>query len=211
MHTLKLYTETKNKRKIKVDNPIVGGDSFTPFDEEMVQRGFYKKIPFQIMEGGEIFYEYEGNLSSISEKTDKNIRERRQFYMKEYAIENLSLLSLIESVLVETSEIDIEVDTLKIEILLLLFHNNETFTNSEDLLEVYREHTPSISEPWHFFPVLQGYLFDIGKMLVEELQHDFLLNKEFGGDIKLTPTQGYDEIYEYFMKGSYYYLKKEKN
>jgi hypothetical protein len=107
---------------------------------------------------------------------------------------------LIESVLVETSEIDIEVDTLKIETLLPLFHKNEIFPNSEDLMEVYRDQPPSISEPWHFFPVLQGYLFDIGKMLVEEFQHDFLIDKEFGGDIRLTPTQDYDEIYEYFQK-----------
>jgi hypothetical protein len=175
----------------------VGGNTFFIFAEEMVRRGLYKKVPFQISEGGETFTNYEGDLTLISRKTDKYIEERLN---KEYSVHDLSLLTLIESVLVETSKTKIPIDTLKIEILLLLIDKEEKFQISDRLMYIYKEHTPSIYEYWHFFPVLQGYLFNLAKKLVSEYKHDFLINKEFNGEFTLTPTDGYDERYEYFKE-----------
>ncbi len=207
MDTLRLYTKTDNRRKLKLEGVGVGGGAFFLLNEEMARRGVYKKLPFQyvrgrertynLKEGRHTFYEYRGSLASISKKTDKNIEERPN---KEYSVHDLSLLSLIESVLVETAENDVNVDTLKIEILLLLIEKEERFQISGRLMHIYKEYTPSIYEYWHFFPVLQGYSFNLAKKLVSEYKHDFLINKEFNGELTLTPTEGYDQIYEYFKE-----------
>jgi hypothetical protein len=215
MDTLKIYTGTRYKRKVEVEGSIVGQGDFESMDEEMVRRGLYKKIFYQfedylspltydLQEGRMTFVKYEGSLTSISRKTDANIKMRP---IKEYAVKNLSLLALIESVLVETAESEIRVDTIKLEILLLLIDGHELFQDKKELLRTYREDTPSIYEYWEFFPTLQGYLFDIAKLIVEECEHDFLINKAFHGELTLTPTDDYDKKYEYFKKNEYYFVK----
>lgn len=213
MDSLKIYTGTRYKRKAEVEGSICGQADFPSLRKEMARWGLLKEVSFQF-EGGGITYTlskdkptfttYKGDLSSISRKTDANIKTRP---IKEYAVKNLSLLALIESVLVETSESEIRVDTIKLEILLLLIGNHELFRDKEELMRTYREETPSIYEKWEFFPTLQGYLFDISKLIVEEYKHDFLINKTFRGGLTLTPTDDYDKKYEYFKKNKYYFVK----
>jgi hypothetical protein len=169
----------------------------------MVKRGLYKKSYFQISEGGKRFVNYKGDLTSISRKTDRNIEELGN---KTYAVHDLSLFALIESILVETSKTKIPVDTLKLEIIMILIDRESIFRNNRCLLSVYKENTPSINEYWDFFPILQSYLFDIGKMLVTEKKHDCLINKEFKGGLTLTPSEDFDKKYIYFKNVDYYYL-----
>lgn len=204
MDTLKIYTGTRYKRKVEMEGSVVGQGDFDSLYEEMVRRGLLTTYTYKILEGGMNHIGYEGSLTSISRKTDANIKTRP---IKEYAVKNLSLLALIESVLVETAESEIRVDTIKLEILLLLIDGHELFQDKKELLRTYREDTPSIYEYWEFFPTLQGYLFDIAKLIVEECEHDFVINKAFHGELTLTPTDDYDKKYEYFKKNEYYFVK----
>jgi hypothetical protein len=215
MDTLKIYTETKYKRKVEVEGSICGQGDFGSMDEEMVRRGLYEKVAYQyedylspptyeLQEGRTTFVDYKGDLTPISRKTDANIKTRP---IKEYAVKELSLLALIESVLVETAKSKIKVDTIKLEILLLLIDSHELFRDKEELMRTYREDTPSIYEYWEFFPTLQGYLFDIAKLILEEYKHDFLISKSFREGFSLTPTTDYDKKYEYFKKNEYYFIK----
>jgi hypothetical protein len=186
-----IYTHMNIDRKIPhydIDPPHTGGAFFNHLDGEMVRRGWYKT------EEGKFGMRYTGDLTPIIEECDKHIIERTD---KTYAIKNLSLLSLIESFLIETYEENIPIDPLKIEILLILFKKFDIFKNKKDLMETFHE-SKSLDKALFFFSVLQSYLFSVGKMLVVQQKHDYLINKTFDGDVTLTPADGYDSKYGYF-------------
>jgi hypothetical protein len=194
MKTLKIYSEGNIQRKIAFLPLQLGGEKPKMFYQEMDRRGVIKLKPMGMP--------YEGSLLPISQKTDENIKERSN---REYAVENLSLLSLIESVLVEVQTDYIKIDLLKIEILLILFQKEEIFRYKERLFKDYKK-ASSITKAYDFFVILQSFLYDIGKMLVTECHHDFLINKGYVGELKMTPTNEFEEIFEYFADMEYYFL-----
>jgi hypothetical protein len=195
MKRLEQYTQNKIKRKVNLNIPLLGGDNHSKLDNEMVRRGYLKIEPYELMEG--VFLDrYVGNLIPISKNSDEKIKEKKN---KKYMIDNLSLFDLIESILIEISEESIDVDLLKVEILLFLSENWDFFPNNEKLIYRFRE-ASSIYDAPYFFLVLQSYLYSIGRKLVSYIKHDFKIHKNLNGKLSLTPKQGYDKKFEYFSE-----------
>jgi hypothetical protein len=205
MRKLKIYTETRYQRIVKLDLPVAGGDNLVKFDKEMVRRGLYHTEPGFIMYGKNYADKYVGDLSPISQKPDKFIKLKEK---KKYSVKDLPLLSLVEAVLVEITESSLKADLLKLEIILLLINKEAIFRNFDRVMLRFRE-SPSIFEACPFIIVLRSYLYDIGKMLVDEYKHDFLINKAFDGEIQVTPTESYEDIYVYFSEMKYHFLKEK--
>lgn len=180
-----------------LDAPRVGGGRSQILYKEMVRRGLFKTEPGEIgVSGKKIGTRYVGDLSPLIEDVDSHIKEKEG---KRYAVDNLSLLSLIEAVLVEITK-QFPIDLLKIEILLLLFHKNEEiFPNKKHLMKRFHE-SPSIDKAMFFFLVLQSFLYITGKKLIVEQKRDYLINKSLDGKLRLTPNEGYNEKFEYFSK-----------
>ncbi|TXT58328.1 MAG: hypothetical protein BAJALOKI2v1_390002 [Promethearchaeota archaeon] len=199
MKSLKLYTETNYQRWIDIDLPVAGGDNLYRLDNEMVRRGIYKTEPGIIMYGKTYGTKYVGDLSPISQKPDKFIEEKEN---KIYSVKGLSLLSLVEATLVEITENSLKVDLLKLEILLLLINKEKIFRNLDSVMLRFGE-SPTIFKACPFIIVLRSYLYNIGKMIITEFRHDFLINKSFQAELNIIPSKGYDKIYQYFAKMKY--------
>ena len=180
-----------------LDAPRVGGGRSQFLYKEMGQRGLFKTEPGEIgVSGKQIGTKYVGDLSPLIGDVDSHIKEKEG---KRYAVDNLSLLSLIEAVLVGIIE-QFPIDLLKIEILLILFHENEViFPNKKHLMKRFDE-SPSIDKAMFFFLVLQSFLYITGKKLIVEQKRDYLINKSINGNLRLTPTEGFQEKFEYFSK-----------
>jgi hypothetical protein len=201
-----IYTRMNIDRKIEkeeIEIPRVGGENSTKLLKEMVTRGLYRTEPGEISSSGKpIGTRYIGDLSPVIQKCDEHIIEGQD---KQYKINTLSLLNLIETVLIELTKKAYPIDTLKIEILLVLFEKDSMFRNKETLMSDFHK-APSLDNATYFFLVLQSYLYSVGKMLVVEKKHDVLINKPLDGKITLTPTEEFDPKYEYFSMMSGIYL-----
>jgi len=202
MKSLKLYTRTNYSRKLNLDINLVGGGDSELLNSEMVRRELYKKSSFKVRDYGPEFPEYSGNLMPLVKNVEKKIVENKN---REYEVKDLSLLSLIETVLIETMKRSILTDLLKIEILLRLFKQEDMFYNKGVLFMDFFE-AESIYKACEFFADLQIYLYDVAKKLVSEYKHDFLINKELNGELTLSKTDSYDEKYGYFGGVKYYFL-----
>jgi len=119
--------------------------------------------------------------------------------LRECEIKPLDITYLIESILIEIWRPSIEIDVLKIEILLLLLNKAKIFSNKDKLVNIYMD-MESFYRPWNFLLVLQSYLFYIGKKLVSNCRHDYMINKKFDNDLTMIPTKYFKDIYNYFTR-----------
>ena len=195
MEKIKIYTQSQLHRKLDLKIPRLGGENPSLLNKEMVRRGILKIEPYEFMEGV-ILDRHVGDLNEISKGTDVYINEKNN---KIYSIQNLSLLNLIESILIEVEKKSVKVDLLKIEILLILSEKSNIFPNNEKLIYRFRE-ASSIYDAPYFFLVLQSYLYSIGRKLVSYIKHDFVIHKNLNGKLSLTPRQEYDQKFEYFSE-----------
>jgi hypothetical protein len=202
---LKLYRETDFPRKIKAIYMGIGKDLGKRerfFRKELDRRGLVTPLD-----------KYSREIDTVEIKRTANLKIRELREKKDYIVEDLSLLHFIECVISESSHE--RLDLIKVEICLILFHQYDMFTNVEDMMRKYEERGLSIFDiPSYndvaivtFLDDLYIYLFDVGRMLVSELGHDFLISKRIGMEPLLTPNQGYDEKYEYFKEIPYFYMK----
>ncbi len=201
-----IYTHMNIDRKIgnkEIEIPRVGGQNHRKIDREMLQRGLYTAEPGKFEWSNiPIGTRYIGDLTPLIQKCDEHIVEEAD---KQYKINNLSLLNLIETVLIELTKKVYPIDTLKIEILLVLFEKDPMFRNKETLMSDFHK-ALALNNATYFFLVFQSYLYSVGKMLIVEKKHDYLISKTLEGEITLTPTEGFDPKYEYFSKMSGIYL-----
>ncbi len=194
MKNLKLYSETDLKRKIIIDTALAGGQNINRFEIEMHRRGLLKAEPVMELYGKSYGTAYVGDLTPLIFEVEKHITEEEN---KQYLVKDLSLLELIEVILIEAIYPEIKIDTLKLEIFLTLCNQERMFRNKEHLMYEFNL-SGTIYDTEGFFPVLQSYFYCIGKILVTEYRHDFLINKELYETIVLSPTEGYSEKYQYF-------------
>ncbi|TXT60638.1 MAG: hypothetical protein BAJALOKI2v1_90052 [Promethearchaeota archaeon] len=202
MKKLKIYSKTDYPRRLNLQVDPIGGGKLSLLNKEMMGRGFYKKSSFKLRDYGPELNGYSGNLTPLVKDIEKKIEENIN---REYEVKNLSLLSLIEIVLIETMKRSIPIDLLKIEILLRLFKQEDMFYNKGVLMVQFFE-AESIYKACDFFSALQQYLYDIAKMLITEYGHDFLINKKLKGELSLSKTYSYDEKYSYFGDVKFYFL-----
>jgi hypothetical protein len=105
---------------------------------------------------------------------------------------------------------------IKIELILLVIYQYEMFRETEKVVEQYAEYGLAVFEPFKgeeyalvsFLTDISIYLLDVGRMLVSELGHDFLISKRIGMEPVLTLKQDYDEKHEYFKEIPYFYMKE---
>lgn len=209
---IRIYRDTDLPRKIKCmpfwRRSLMERDKI--FNEELKRRGKIKKYE-------KIGYKKDTPILDVSEILENaNSRIRWVKGKRDYSIDNLSMLSLIECFFSEGWGLDL--DLIKLEILLVLFHEYDVFRDIEKAMELYYEQGMDMfklesdlrtwvgSNLMLFLDYLYLYLFDIGKMLVTELNYDFFINKAFGEEITLKENKTYDKKYNYFSKISYYFL-----
>jgi hypothetical protein len=173
------------------------------FNEELKRRGFVK-----IKENRTSIY-----VGEIREQVNSMIYKKKG--AREYGVKPLSFLHFIEGFIAEGSGWN--QDMIKLELVLLLIHKYDMFRETEKVVERYAEYGLTVFEPFKgeeyaevgFLTDICIYLFDVGRMLVSELGHDFLISKRIGMEPKLTPNQDYDEKYEYFREIPYFYMKED--
>lgn len=203
---IKVYRETDLPR-IKSKSRTFGSPKLldrTDFlDNELEHRGLqiYKKE-----------YESAYDTSTIIKTTNAKIIWNKE--NRDYAVTNLSLLELIECILIEgTGD---ELDIIKLEIPLFLFTEYDIFRNRDKSLKLYFENDLSLfyvdpptdkGNRMFFLDDFHLYLFDVGKMIITEQKHDFLINKHFEQEIELTPMDDYDAKYSYFSQISFYFIE----
>lgn len=149
------------------------------------------------------------NTSSLEKEVDSKIFLKKK--LRDYSVNNLSLLEFIECLSLEGPAI--ETDIVKIDLLLTLIKKYDIFKNSDKALTHYRKRGLELftEEKWKseigiFLDDIQFYILDIGKLVVTEYKHDFLINKEIGEEPTLLPMEGYDKKFEYFFEIPYHFL-----
>jgi hypothetical protein len=203
---LKLYRESGFPRRIRA---VYFGkkklwERKDIYEKELDRRGLVTQLD-----------KYSRRLDTLEivRSANSKIRELRE--KKDYVVKNLSFLHFIECMISEGSHELL--DLIKVEICLVLFHKYDMFRNVEDMMKRYRERGLSIFEPmphnnvaivW-FLDNLHIYLYDVGKMLVSELKHDFFIRKELGKELELIPVDGFKEKYAYFSEIPFFYMRLE--
>jgi hypothetical protein len=200
---LKLYRETDFPRKIRAiyfgDKRLVERELF--FKKELNRRGLVTQLD-----------KYSSELDTVEIKRSANVKIREVKEKKDYIVKELSFLHFIECMISERASE--RLDGIKMEICLVLFHKYDLFQNVKEMMKQYKERGISIFEPMvhnnvaivSFLDDLYIYLFDVGKMLVSELRHDFFIHKDLCGELKLVPIKRFDDKYSYFSEIPYFYM-----